>query len=158
MPKHRWEADGDDETSRQDKAPCSEASHSWDTPDAALSAPMPPVPAAFSDDEDMEEVDPAHSPEEAADTFAQVLLEHYYDSSLSAKAVCTLAYYASVAGMPGLLQELAVKPQSSSTNRSHIDQTSEAGPTTCATRQQPSRKSCTHSTPSSRNDKLQLHT
>ena len=111
MPKHRWEADGDDEAGRQAQAPCSEASHSWDTLDAALSAPMPPVPAAFSDDEDMEEVDPAHSPEEAADTFAQVLLEHYYDSSLSAKAVCTLAYDASVAGMPGLVQELAVKPQ-----------------------------------------------
>ena len=121
MPKHAWESDSDSSEPTA-QAPRLGAGHSWDTPPAtpAASAAAPEDQGnegQVEEEEEQEEegVDPVGTAEEAAEAFAQALLEHYYDSSLSAQAICTLAYYASKAGMPGLVNELAMRNQTGGT-------------------------------------------
>ena len=116
MPRHAWE---DEDGPNSEQRPTCRARHSWEDAGFASRAahscePRARLPLEESSGE--EDVDPEGTVEEAAECFAQLLLDKYFESSLSAQSVCTLAYYASKAGVTGLVEELALKPGAGSGN------------------------------------------
>jgi hypothetical protein len=85
------------------------------------------VPPAFGDDFDDfadagfndvdEDRDPALIPpptrEEGAQGFAEFLVDQYMSGAMSAKLVCVLSWWATLSGAEGMVNEMALKPSSS---------------------------------------------
>lgn len=80
---------------------------------------LPPPPAPFGlevDGDSDEEGGPQGEAEQAAEQFAQLLLEKYFESSLSAETVCNMAYFCAKAGMKGMVEQLGMPPGPSGGN------------------------------------------
>eukprot|EP00969_Alexandrium_andersonii_P049362 2166627-Alexandrium_andersonii.AAC.1 len=106
------------------------SSHSWDALPAplALLASSAPTPAA-SDADDLSDValeeaaDIEPEGEEASQNLRDMLLQLLYLHKLSARSVCTIAYWAEKAGAVGAVRALSFRPNAPSGHfQRHIDQ------------------------------------
>ena len=93
-----------------------EALHSWEQPAGEWEDEV------VDWDADQEALEANLTPKEAAEKFAEALVEEWVNGRLTAKQVCTFAHWAALGGMTGPVVELALAPTSASGNfKKHLD-------------------------------------
>ena len=99
-------------------------SHAWEVPHVSVRQHAWEC-EGIKDDADSSgpEDDPEHNPIPASREFLAELVDLYLVSSISAKTLCVLCYWAQKAGMQGdLVEEYAMKPGCSTGNyQKHLD-------------------------------------
>eukprot|EP00969_Alexandrium_andersonii_P040114 1757590-Alexandrium_andersonii.AAC.1 len=100
--------------------------HSWEQPERSWSFGAPPVPTPDlhegSDEEDFED-DEFVTGAAAGERLSEMLLHLYYHAKISAKQLCTLAWWCHGAGAVGFVERLKLNPNTISTGhfQRHLD-------------------------------------